>query len=198
MYKHSKQLDFTGQTIFTGIDTGKKSWQVSIMTQEFEHKTFHTTPRVEAVLSYLHRHFPGGTYKCVYEAGGLGFWIQEQFQARGVETIVVSPVDVPTKGKERIRKNNRVDARKLARGLRSGDLEGIYVPSPQAQQDRTLVRMRANLVKKQTRVKNQTKAMLAFYGVVLPEDICDNYWSARYIAWIEEWAGTQANQGWAK
>lgn len=197
MYKHSKQLDFTGQPIFTGIDTGKKSWEVSIMTQEFEHKTFHTTPRVEAVVNYLHRHFPGGTYKCVYEAGCLGYWIQEQFQARGVETIVVSPADVPTMGKERIRKNNRVDARKLARGLRSGDLEGIYVPCPQAQQDRTLVRMRASLVKKQTRVKNQIKALLSFYGVVLPEDICDKYWSRRYLSWIEAWANQRGNQAYS-
>jgi len=79
---------------------------------------------------------------------------------------------VPTKGKERVRKNNRVDARKLARGLRSGDLEAIYVPCRQAQQDRTLARMRASLAGKQTRVKNQIKATLAFYGAVLPEDIC--------------------------
>ncbi|HKI45622.1 MAG TPA: IS110 family transposase [Balneolales bacterium] len=197
MYRHSKKLDFTGQPIFTGIDTGKKSWEVCIMTQEFEHKTFHTTPRVEAVVSYLHRHFPGGTYKCVYEAGCLGYWIQEQFLERGVETIVVSPADVPTKGKERVRKNNRVDARKLARGLRSGDLEAIYIPSRQAQQDRTLVRMRASLVKKQTRVKNQIKALLTFYGVVLPEDICDTYWSRRYLSWLETWANQGGNQGYA-
>ena len=47
MNKHIKKLDFTGQSIFIGIDTGIKSWGVSIMSQEFEHKTFHTSPKVD-------------------------------------------------------------------------------------------------------------------------------------------------------
>ncbi|HKI46816.1 MAG TPA: hypothetical protein VKA08_15915 [Balneolales bacterium] len=87
LYKHSKELDFTGQPIFTGIDTGKKSWDVSITTQQFEHKTFNTATQVEAVVSYLHRHFPGGAYKSVYEAAAWAtgsrnsFWSEESSQS---------------------------------------------------------------------------------------------------------------------
>lgn len=82
-----------------------------------------------------------------------------------MDSIVVNPGDVPTKESEKARKNNKIDTRKLARSLRSGDLHGIYVPSREAQEDRSLVRMRQTLVKKQTRVKNEIKAFLLFYGV---------------------------------
>jgi len=40
--------------------------------------------------------------------------------------MVVNPADVPTKHKE---KAGKVDCRKLARAIRSGDIEGIYTPS---------------------------------------------------------------------
>ena len=72
---------------------------------------------------------------------------------------MVHPADVPTMDKERRNRNDRVDARKLARSLRNGDLDSVYVPTQKAQQDRSLVRMRMGMgmVKKQTRCKNQIK-----------------------------------------
>jgi transposase len=87
--------------------------------------------------------------------------------------------------KERKHKTNKVDARKLARSLRNGELVPLYVPSRVAQEDRTLVRSRHMLVSKQTRCKNQIKSLLSFYGIILPEDIADRHWSARYVAWLE-------------
>jgi transposase len=87
--------------------------------------------------------------------------------------------------KERKHKTNKVGARKLARSLRNGELVPLYVPSRVALEDRTLVRSRHMLVSKQTRCKNQIKSLLSFYGITLPEDITDRYWSARYVAWLE-------------
>ena len=43
--------------------------------------------------------------------------------------MVTNAADVPTGQKEKLQKNDSVDSRKLARSLRSGDLEAIYVPS---------------------------------------------------------------------
>ena len=40
--------------------------------------------------------------------------------------MVVNPADVPTKDKERDGKRDRVDCRKLARGLCNGEINGIY------------------------------------------------------------------------
>jgi Transposase and inactivated derivatives len=96
--------------------------------------------------------------------------------------MVVNPADVPTKDKERAGKRDRVDCRKLARGLRNGEINGIYVPPRVKVEDRTLVRTRQSMVRKQTRCKNQITSILFFYGIVIPEE---GRWSRRFINWIE-------------
>ena len=109
------KLDFTDQDIFIGLDVHKKSWTVSVYTQEFEHKTFNQPADPHVLARYLHRHFPGARYRCVYEAGYFGFWIHDALQVLGIDCIVIHPADVPVTDKERRRKNDRVDCRKLAR-----------------------------------------------------------------------------------
>ena len=180
------KLDFTGQHIYIGMDVHKKSWSISILTEQFEHKTFSQPPEPSVLVNYLKRNFPGATYHAVYEAGYSGFWIHDQLQEQDVECLIVNPADVPTKDKERAKKSDRVDCRKLARSLRNRELEGIYVPSRTNVEDRSLLRTRRGMVKKQTRCKNQIKSMLAFYGIHIPEDLTQSHWSKRFINWIDE------------
>lgn len=185
MAKQLIKSDFNGQTIYVGIDVGKKSWFVSIYTTWFEHKTITQPPSALPLVAYLRQTFPNARYLCAYEAGYSGFWPYHDLTALGVECLVVHPTDVPTKDKERRNRNDRVDARKLARGLRNGELEGIYVPDRAAQEDRGLVRARDMLVKKQTRCKNQIRAQLSYYGITPPPEINTSSWSGRFIGWLE-------------
>lgn len=185
MQRKDTKLDFTGQEIYVGLDTGKKSWKVCILTGEMEHKTFSQPPRPEALVGYLHSHFPGARYLCVYEAGYFGFWIHDALRQQGVECFVVHPADVPTKDKERRNRNDRVDARKLAHNLRNGELTFLYVPTRSALEARSLVRTRMEMVKKQTRCKNQIKGLLSFYGESIPEELSRSHWSRRFIQWLE-------------
>ncbi len=182
---NNSKLDFSGQHLYVGLDVHKKSWSVSILTRQFEHKTFTQPPDPAVLANYLNRNFPGATYHAVYEAGYCGFWIHDRLREKGIDCIVVNPADVPTKDKERAGKTNKVDCRKLARSLRNGELEGIYVPTRPNIEDRSLLRTRRNMVKKQTRCKNQIKSMLAFYGILLPTDIVHRNWSSKFIQWLE-------------
>jgi transposase len=179
------KLDFTGQQIYVGMDVHKKSWSISILTDQFEHKTFSQPPEVGVLVNYLKRNFPGAAYKSVYEAGYSGFWIHDRLREQGVQCLVVNPADVPTKDKERASKTDRVDCRKLARSLRNGEIEGIYVPSRPKAEDRGLLRTRHSMVRKQTRCKNQIKSILCFYGIHIPENLANSHWSKRFITWIE-------------
>ena len=183
--KHVSKLDFTGQQIYVGMDVHKKSWSISILTDQFEHKTFSQPPEVGVLVNYLKRNFPGAAYASVYEAGFSGFWIHDQLREQGVRCLVVNPADVPTKDKERAGKTDRVDCRKLARSLRNGEIEGIYVPSRPRVEDRSLLRTRQGMVKKQTRCKNQIKSILCFYGIAIPDELATGYWSKRFINWVE-------------
>lgn len=181
----SNRLDFTGQPIYIGMDVHKKSWTVSIQSASCEHKTFTQPPEVEILVNYLRRNFPGASYHSVYEAGFSGFWVHDQLREKGVACTVANPADVPTKDKERRKKRDSVDCRKLARSLRAGEIEGIYVPCRPQLEDRSLVRTRQSMVRKQTRCKNQIKGMLFFYGIALPEEWAERHWSGPFVRWLE-------------
>lgn len=182
----SKSLDFRGQEIFVGLDVHKRNWTVSIYSSSLEHKTFTQNPDPDLLVRYLRRNFPHASCRCVYEAGYCGFWICHALWERGVECIVVHPADVPTKDKERRRKTNRVDSRKLARELRNGTLEPVYVPDRQTLEDRSLLRTRAAAVKHQTQIMNRIKALLACYGIAIPERFGRGNWSGAFLRWLEQ------------
>jgi transposase len=181
--EYANRVDFTGQPIYIGMDVHKKSWTVSILMEHLEHKTFTQPPDVEVLVTYLRRHFPGASYKAVYEAGFCGFWIHDELKVRGIPCLVANPADIPTRDKERRRKGDRSDSRKLARGLRSGEIEGIYVPPRATVEDRSLIRTRQAMVRKQTRCKNQIKSLLHFYGIPVPD--VSYSWSRNFIRSLE-------------
>jgi len=183
--EHVNKLDFSGQSIYVGLDVHKKSWSVSIFSEQCEHKTFTQPPDVDKLVHYLKRNFPGADYRAVYEAGFCGFWVHDQLRDQGVNCIVANPADVPTTNKERTNKRDRIDCRKLCRNLRSGAIQGIYVPSRPKLEDRSLVRTRQSMMKKQTRCKNQIKSLLFFYGIDLPEELVRSSWSQKFLRWIE-------------
>jgi len=188
MQTQIRDLDFTGQNIYAGIDVHKKSWQVSVYSEKLYHKTFNQPPQPEVLHHYLAKHFPNGTYYSVYEAGFCGFWIHDQLQSLGINSIVVNPADVPTTDKEKKQKTDRVDSNKLAKQLRNGDLEAIYTHKRDVLEDRSLIRMRSTLVKDLTRYKNRVKAELYFFGIKIPEQFNKNqsYWSRRFLDWLNE------------
>jgi len=183
--EHVNKLDFSGQSIYVGLDVHKKSWTVSIFSEQCEHKTFTQPPKTDKLVHYLKRNFPGAAYQAVYEAGFSGFWTHDQLREQGVPCIVANPADVPTTNKERTGKRDPSDSRKLARSLRNRELKAIYVPARSKLEDRSLVRTRQNMVRKQTRCKNQIKALLYFYGINLPEDVVDSHWSQKFLRCLE-------------
>jgi transposase len=174
-----------GQDVYVGIDTHRKSWTVCILADERERKPFNQSPEPLTLLKHLEKHHPGRRYHLAYEAGFAGNWIARSFAELGVDCIVVHAPDIPATQKERWRKSDARDCRKIARELRGGKLEALYVPARQAEEDRQFVRSRTALMRKQTRVKNQIKSLLAFSGQPLPERSEMSHWSGSFINWLE-------------
>ncbi len=40
----SKSIEFSGMNVYVGMDVHKKSWSVTILTDEMEHRTFNQPP----------------------------------------------------------------------------------------------------------------------------------------------------------
>jgi transposase len=180
---------FSGQSFYVGIDTHKKNWNVTILGEQYEHKTMSQNPDPELLAVYLKRNFPGANYHAVYEAGFSGFNACRKLNQLGVKCMVIHPADVPTSQKEKLQKTDKADSRKLARSLRSNEFEGIHVPDPDLEADRALVRQRFRLVKDVGRTKNRVKSLLFQFGVSIPDRFTSaqtRHWSKVYINWLKE------------
>jgi transposase len=181
----SKHIDFTGQDFFVGLDVHARQWRVTIRHDGMELKAFSMDPSPSVLARHMHQHYPGGCYHSVYEAGFCGFWIHRELTRLGFDNIVVHPADVPTSHKEKDRKTDLVDSRKLARELESRKLKGIYVLDQFHEQLRSLVRLRGKITANSTRVKNRIKGYLYLNGIpILPRSEC-THWSNRFIGWLE-------------
>lgn len=117
-----------------------------------------------------------------YEAGPCGYEIYRQLTKLGASCFVVAPSLVPTKPGDRI-KNDRRDAKKLARLLRSGDLTPVYVPTRQQEAMRDILRHRQFAVKDHTRKRNQLSMFLLRNNLRPPEGV--NPWTKKHRLWLE-------------
>ena len=66
--KQRNKLNFKGQNIYIGIDVHKKSWSVTILSENSVLKKFSQTPNPKLLYDFLARNYPEGNYNSVYES----------------------------------------------------------------------------------------------------------------------------------
>jgi transposase len=186
--KGKTMIDFTGKTIYVGIDIHKREWQVGQYYQGITLGNHRITGDSEQLVDFLKKRYPGAILKCVYESCAWGFNLQRELTTAGIECIVVHAGDVPGSDKEKKNKTDKVDAIRLARHHASHSLKAIYVPDEELQKERNLMRFRKKLVGDLTRSKNRLKSLLKFQGIDIPENMDNSHWSHNFISWIEEQA----------
>jgi transposase len=186
--KGKTMVDFTGKTIYVGIDLHKIDWQVCHFHAGLTLGNHRIAGNSEGLINFLKKRYAGATLKCVYESCAWGFNLQRQLTAAGIECIVVHAGDVPGSDKEKKNKTDKVDAIRLARHHSAGLLKAIHVPDEELQKERNLMRFRKRLVGDLTRSKNRLKSLLKFQGIDIPENMDNSQWSNNFITWIEEQA----------
>jgi transposase len=180
-------IDFTGKTIYVGIDVHEKDLQVAKVLDGICLGNHRMAVNSQALIDHLNSRYPGATFKCVYESCAWGFTLQRELSSAGMECIVVHAADVSSNDKEKKRKTDKVDAHKLARNLASGDLTAIYVPDEDLQKERNLIRFRKKLVGDLNRSKNRLKSLLKYQGINIPQQLGKkNNWSYNFMNWVEE------------
>lgn len=83
------------------------------------------------------------------------------------------------------RKNDRVDAEKLAKLLYLDEVPASHVPNGDVRAWRELIEFRRGLVDKQTTCKNQIRSLLRGHGIASPRSL----WSRKALAWLvdQDW-----------
>lgn len=169
MPKLQQLADFSGQTIYVGIDVHLKNWDVSVFLNKQYIRSFHQEADSERLSSTLKRDYPNAMFECAYESGFSGFWLQRDLCLRGIKCIVVNAADVPQTDKDKKTKTDRSDSRKIAQALEAGQLRGIYVPDQVTEGERKLVRYRQQTLGDLTRNKNRIKHFLYQKGIQIPK-----------------------------
>jgi transposase len=153
-----------GPVLFIGLDVHNDSIAVSLAPSDSaevrrygiiggEHDD------VLKLVKKLEAAHPGTRLKFCYEAGPRGFALCRCLRAHGLDCILVCPSKVPRKPGERV-KTDRRDADGLARLFRAGELTGLYVPEPEDEAMRDLIRARFQVGKQQHRARQQLKMYL--------------------------------------
>lgn len=182
------KISFNGQRIFVGIDVHKRKWSVATITESGYQRVHVQNASAQELIDFLHRHYPGGDYRAVYEAGFTGFSTYYSLDAAGIGCMVINAADVPTTQYENVMKTDKVDCVKLAKALRAGQLKGIYIRPKDSLDDRGVVRARRAICNDLTRYKNRIKHLLMNNGVAIPEQFDrrgGGNWSGAFIRWLK-------------
>ncbi len=168
--------DYTGKTIYMGIDVHKNSYYVSVMCEKTLIKRDKLDADPKILLEYCNK-FKGARIKSAYEAGFCGFYLHRYLLVNGIENIVVNPASIEISSRDTVKTDKR-DSLKIATQLADGRLSCVYIPSVKREDKRNLTRLREQLVKQKQRTGSQIKSLLHLYGLIEPNTdyiICDKW-----------------------
>ena len=134
-----------------------------------------SVPSVVAELAMLKRPFA----VCFEASTGYGF-LFERLRTVALRIVVAHPGQLRLIFRSK-RKNDWVDAEKLAKLLFLDEVPTVYVPAHATQAWRRLIEHRRTLMAERTRAKNGLRALLRSEGIEPPKGL----WTHRGLAWLE-------------
>lgn len=156
--------DYTGKTIFVGMDVHKKTYSVTAICDGIIVKRDTLKAEPQGLISYLKKRFGSGKIKTAYEAGFCGFHLHRTLEAAGIENIVVHAAGIETSN-SRVKTDKR-DSLKIAVHLSEGKLRSVYIPTVEQEDNRTVTRLRDTFCKERSRIGNQIKSLLFLQGLI--------------------------------
>ena len=165
----SNVRDYTGKTIYVGIDVHKKTYSCASICDNETIKRDSMPADSKVLLQYLRNSFPGAEIKSAYEAGFSGFYLHRYLVKNSIKNIVVHPGSIEVSSRDRVKTDKR-DALKIATQLSANRLNGVFIPCEEQEARRTVSRLRHNILKLRSQIGNQLKSLLFTQGLIDRED----------------------------
>jgi transposase len=143
-------------------------------------------PKSELVFKYVQKNYFGYEVSIAYEVGCCGYKPARDFISFGWDTFVVNPADIPRPAKSKFMKTDKIDAKNIARQLRSNNLKKITIPELDRESLRSLTRQRTALVRDFRRIKSRIKSLLLYFQIDIPEGMDSPKWPIKFVNWLEE------------
>jgi len=180
MNKHSTHIGIT----HVGLDVHKMTIAVAALLpgrDAPEQWQIENNERARRRMARQLKRLAPGELVCVYEAGPTGFSTQRQLAKLGLDCRVAAPSKIPVIPGLKRKKSDKMDARKLARFLRGGNLDFVEPPTPEEESARDLCRAFRNAVKDRTRHRNRIGKLLLKQAVIYAGG---ENWTERHLAWL--------------
>ena len=161
--------DYTGETIFIGIDVHKATYSVTAILKGVIIKRDRMNAIPDQFIAYCHKFFPNANIHTAYEAGFCGFHFHRKLIAKGIHNIVVHASSIEIASRDRVKTDKR-DSLKIATQLSVGRLKSIHIPTIERESFRAISRLRENLIRDKTRVGVRIKSFLNLYGLMAYND----------------------------
>jgi len=158
-------------TVF-GMDTHARSVTVRavvIKTGEVRTRRFSNCPKPHEIAEWMQR-FPAPHY-AAYESGCTGFFLCRELNRLGITTEVIAVSSIPRSTDDKIRKNDRIDAKRLTSELLNptNSLSRVWLPDEECEGARDISRAHADAVDTMKRAKQQLISFLLRHGHVYSE-----------------------------
>ena len=168
--------------IYVGLDVHVQT--VSLATARWGEEpvfggTFLNKPAM--ILEHLEALGDPARLRVCYEAGPTGYGLARLLVARQIACIVVAPSLIPTTPGRQV-KTDRIDALKLARLLRSGDLTAVVIPTPELESVRAVSRAREAVRRDTHRAMMRLVTFLRQRAIGEP---AGTRWTKKWWRWLD-------------
>lgn len=164
------KYDYTGKIVYVGIDVHKKTFVCVSICEDQIVKRDSMPAKPEILSNYLKNTFSSAAQvNTAYEAGFSGFYLHRYLISQGINNIVVHPGAIEVASRDRVKTDKR-DALKISKQLSVGRLRGIFIPSREREEKRSVTRLRTNIAKLRHQVGQQLKSLLFTQGLIESED----------------------------
>lgn len=173
--------------LYVGLDVHKDTIAVSLAwagrgSPEYRGEIANTPKAMDKLVTRLSRESGGALIQWCYEAGPCGYVVYRQLLGLGQDCEVVAPSRIARTPGERI-KTDRRDSLKLARLLRAGELQGVWVPDVEQEAMRDLSRCRADFKAQEHKARQQLNAFVLRHGHHWPRG--KSRWTVAHYNWLE-------------
>lgn len=121
-----------------------------------------------------------GQCRVAFEVGTQAQWVASVVRPLAAEVQVANPSRIPWRFRDG-KKNDRLDARKLATLLYLQQLPTVHLPPADISAWRALINHRRSLIKRRTMIKNQVRAVLRSFNQRCPHKSC---WTRVGQVWL--------------
>lgn len=173
--------------IYVGMDVHKDSYSLCCYDSRtdrylYEHKMKSTTANVIKYLENVKKQLGDVMFVCGYEAGPTGFGLCRDLLRKDVACVVMAPTSLKRSANYKV-KNDKVDARLLAKYLFTHDYSPVHLSSQKEEAIKEFCRMRRSIM---TELKTAKQILLAFLLKQGKHYDGKSYWTGEHRRWLKD------------